>query len=81
MWVRMTTVVVCCAAAGAVCSVADESSPREDRLFHLQYHVAASTLCNAGACLDIDGDGRREFLYGARTTDTLNMLDAQPPER
>ena len=76
MWVRMTTVVVCCAAAGAVYSIADESSPREDGLFRLQYHVAASTLCNAGACLDIDGDGRREFLYGARTTDTLNMLDA-----
>ena len=70
------TTVICCATAGALCSFAEEATPSEEGLFRLQYHIANSKLCNAGACVDFDGDGRREFLYGARTTNTLNMLDA-----
>jgi len=69
-------IIIFCIVAGTIRSGADEPLLRDGRLFRAQYHVATSTLCNAGACLDIDGDGRREFVYSARKTQLLQMLDA-----
>ncbi|MCH7729264.1 MAG: hypothetical protein IH991_22700 [Planctomycetes bacterium] len=46
------------------------------RLFHPQYHIADPSFCNVGACLDMDGDGKRKLFFASRKTRQLKMLNA-----
>ena len=70
---RFVSALLCVCLVDCVTHVrADEPAS----LFRAQYHVADSSFCNVGACVDFDGDGRRELCFASRETGQLQMLRA-----
>ena len=50
--------------------------PLKSSLFQHQYTIYDKSFCGAQACVDFDGDGKRELLYASRETGNLQLLNA-----
>ncbi|MEZ6048293.1 MAG: hypothetical protein R3C11_22510 [Planctomycetaceae bacterium] len=55
-------------------------TPAPSKLFSLQYRLFDPSFCNAGACADFNGDGKRELCFTSRWNYQFKMLNAADGE-
>ena len=46
------------------------------RLLRQMYRIEDLSFCNASACVDFDGDGRKKLIFASRQTGEIQMLNA-----
>jgi imidazolonepropionase-like amidohydrolase/outer membrane protein assembly factor BamB len=56
--------------------VQEKSERSEHGLFQWRYHIADSSFCYAGACVDVDSDGTRDLFFASRDTGAISRLNA-----